>query len=303
MLPRRLLALCLALASGAGAAGCEPPPPKTGLGYTADAERAYQAAMEEFKAKNWIEAQAAFREVKKKYGYTRWARLAELRIADADFEQEKYAEALRGYKAFIHDHKSDTQEVAYARSRAAETQYREISDSLFLASSEERDQAATLDAYRELTSFMRDYPEARESPRVCALLEDVTARLVRHEIYVAKFYLHRDNFDAAVLRLQYALRNYVSDVQCSRTPRPDPPGSDLPPVDVPDADPANAFGLAPEALLLLGETYLKMGRREDAKTSFYVILDRYPTTSQAVAAKKYLDDLPKPNALSGARKG
>jgi len=51
--------------------------------------------------------------------------MAELRIADADFEQEKYTDAIREYKQFVHDHRSDQNEVIYARARTAEAQYRE----------------------------------------------------------------------------------------------------------------------------------------------------------------------------------
>jgi len=282
--------IVLGVALGAGALGCETPPPKTALSYTADAKRAYDEAMTEFRAHNWIESQALFREVKRKYGYSRFARLAELRIADADFEQEKYAEALKGYKSFVHDHRSETDEVAYARARAAETQYREISDSFFLASAEERDQATTREAHKELTSFLKDYPAARESPRICALLEDVTARLVRHELYVARFYLRKDAFEAAVLRVQYALRNYGSEVQCPHaTPRPAPLDDAMPVLDVPDPKPENAYGLIPDALLLLGETYLKMRRPDEAKASFRALIERYPTAGQSVQARKYLD--------------
>ena len=67
------------------------PPPRTGgLGYTANAQHAYDEAMKEFNAHNWAESQPLFTEVKRKFSYTRFARLAELRIADADFEQEKF---------------------------------------------------------------------------------------------------------------------------------------------------------------------------------------------------------------------
>src|SRR5438128_2621937 len=119
----------------------ETPPPKTGgLSYTANAQRQYEEAMKEFNAHNWAESQPLFAELKRKFSYTRWARMAELRIADADFEQEKYAEALREYKQFIHDHKND-EGVEYARERIAETNYKQISDSILLPSADERDQA------------------------------------------------------------------------------------------------------------------------------------------------------------------
>ncbi len=58
-------------------AACEGEPPKTALGYTADAKRAYEAALDEFNAHNWIDAQAMMREVKRKYSYSKYARLAE----------------------------------------------------------------------------------------------------------------------------------------------------------------------------------------------------------------------------------
>ena len=51
----RLLVLLACLAWTAPL-GCEGPASKTALGYTADAKRAYEAAMEEFTAHNWLEA-------------------------------------------------------------------------------------------------------------------------------------------------------------------------------------------------------------------------------------------------------
>ena len=144
-----------------GLTGCEGAPAKTALGYTEDAKRAYDAAMDEFNAHNWIEAQTLFREVKRKYSYSKWARQAELRIADADMEQEKFSDAIREYKDFVHAHRTDEEDVAYARSKIAEATYAEIPESLLLPASEERDQASVVDAYKELREFVSDYPDRR----------------------------------------------------------------------------------------------------------------------------------------------
>lgn len=282
--------LLVATVASLGALGCAEPPPKTALNYTADAKRAYDEAMEELKSKNWLEAQSAFREVKRKYSYSKYARLAELRIADADFEQEKFAEAIRGYKQFIHDHRADVEEVAYARAKVAEAQYNEIADSFLLPAVEERDQAAAVDAYREIKSFLQDYPDGKESRRMCELLEDVTIKLVRHELYVARFYLSRDNFDGAVARLQYALRNYVGTSCSLAALRAPVPGSELE-TRRPSLEPAPAydFGLAPDALLLLGETYLKMRRYPEARTAFTALVDNYGASALIIPARRYLD--------------
>jgi outer membrane protein assembly factor BamD len=263
----RLLLLLACLASTAPL-GCEGPASKTALGYTADAKRAYEAAMEEFTAHNWLEAVNKMREVKRKYSYSRYARLAELRIADADYEQEKFADAIREYRQFVHDHRSDNDEVAYARSRIAQSEYAQITDSVLLAAGEERDQAIVYDAYKELRGFLHDYPESRESPRMRELLAIVTARLVRHELYVARFYLQRDNYDAAVLRIQYALRNFATGTDVGA-----PVGQSL----------------EPEALLLLGQTYLKMHKWADARGAFETITKRFSDSGLIVSARGYLD--------------
>lgn len=270
IIPFVLTALTASAAIGPLAA-CARPDAKTALGYTADAKRKYEEALEEFKARNWLEATQLMREVKRKYSYSKYAKLAELRIADVDYEQEKYADAIRAYRQFIHDHRSDPEEVAYARSRIAEAEYAQIPDSFLLPAGEERDQAGVLDAYKELRGFLHDYPNAKESEHVRELLAEVTARLVRHELYVARFYLQKDNYDAAIARIQYALRNFSAAVQG------------------PNGESTGDSGLEPDALLLLGETYLKMHRWNDARQAFSTIVERYPRSPLTNQAKNYLE--------------
>lgn len=262
--------LALACAFSAGVLGCPKPEARSALSYTADAERAYDQALKEFDSHNWLEAQALFREVKRKYHYSKFAKLSELRIADADFEQEKFSEAIRGYRQFVHDHRSDPEEVAYARSRIAEAQYRQIGESFLLPTADERDQAVILDAFKELKGYVHDYPSSKDSAKIRELLADVTARLMRHELYVARFYLARDNFQAAVYRIQYAMRNFAA-------------GPSLRALD----DHIDS-GLEAEALLLLGEVYLKMKKYGDARDSFGSIVREYPRSPLVVQANNYL---------------
>ena len=189
---------------------CEGEGPKTALGYTEDAKRAYDAAMQEFNAHNWLEAQTMMREVKRKYSYSKYARMAELRIADADFEQEKYLDAIREYKDFVHAHRSDAEDVEYARSQASpRATFSEIPESFLVGPPEERDQATRgrrVQGAQQLPVGLSGRQAG--DPHVRELLAQVVARLVRHELYVARFYLAKDNYDAAVARIQYALRNY-----------------------------------------------------------------------------------------------
>ncbi len=90
-----------------GATGCSDSHTQTALDYTDNARKDYEAALAAFEDKNWELANELLSEVKRKYAYSRYARLAELRLADGNFQQDKYAEAISGYKEFVHDHPND----------------------------------------------------------------------------------------------------------------------------------------------------------------------------------------------------
>jgi outer membrane protein assembly factor BamD len=88
------------------------------LSYTEDARAAYEEAMDSYREKDWESARALFTEVKKLFPQSRFARLAELRIADIDFAQDKFTEAIGSYRTFVTNHRHD-REVEYARYRLA----------------------------------------------------------------------------------------------------------------------------------------------------------------------------------------
>lgn len=228
------------------------------LNYSEDAKRAYDKALAAFDEHDWEKARVLFKEVKRKYSYSRYARLAELRLADTDVASEKLSEAIQGYRSFVHDHRTDP-EVPYARFRICKSLFEQISDGGFLLPPlEERDQATSGESYRELSSFVKDYPSGPYSAQARYMLSVVTGRLMRHELYVAQYYLKRGEFDAAVSRAQYALKNY------------------------------NGSGLEAEALVLLGETYLKMHKAPEARAAFKEMLAKYPAAPFSNTAKNFL---------------
>jgi outer membrane protein assembly factor BamD len=253
-------ALTIAAVATGFLASCGGPPaePHGALTYSDDAKKAYDKAMEAFEAHEWEEAKTLFKEVKRKYSYSRYARLAELRMADADYGSEKLAEAVQAYRSFVHDHRTDP-EVPYARFRVCKALFEQMSEGGFLLPPlEERDQATSVEAYKELTSFVKDYPTGPYAAEGKYMLTVVTGRLVRHELYVGRYYLRNDKFEAAVARIQYGLRTYGDS------------------------------GLEPEALVLLGETYLKMHRAEEARNTFAQVLSQYPSSAFSTAAKNFL---------------
>ncbi len=216
----------LALAGGCASTSSEGS--KT-LNYTDDAKRAYDEALAAYHDKDYESARPLFEEMKKLYPQSVYARLAELRLADIDFAQGKYQDAISSYRGYVSTYRTD-REVEYARYRLAKALFFDIDDTILLPPAEERDQGTTADAYRELRAFLRAYPHSRYKKDVDYMLEVVTERLVRHELYVARYYRRKDNYDAAVGRLDYALRTYAGS------------------------------GLDAEALILKGETLMMLNR-------------------------------------------
>ncbi len=270
----RWLFFLYAIAVTVANAGCDtPPPPSSPLTYSVDAKRAFDAAQALYDAHEWLLAEGRMREVMRKYRYTQYGTLAELRIADIAFEQDKFSEAIVLYRKFIETHRTQENEVVYARSRITESEFRQVPDSFILSTAEERDQGGALDAYREARSFLEDYPRAKECEKVRELYQALTDRLIRHELYVAKFYLDRENYDAAVSRVKYAIGNYGGSANSTSGSR---------------VLLATGGTLEAESLVLLGEVYLRMHKYEEARRAFETVIDRFQSTGHVIAARTHL---------------
>lgn len=266
-LPIVALALC------AGILGCESFDLSGGtratLTYTDDARLAYGQAMGSFRAREWEDAKALFTEVKRLFQYSRYAKLAELRLADIAFEQEKFTDAIAGYREFVQEHRTD-RDIEYAKYRIAKALYLDIDDTLLLPPQEERDQATTIEAHKEVRTFLKDFPRSRYRSDVDYMLQVVTGRLVRHELYVARYYASKDVFEATIARCDYALGAY---------PR---------------------SGLDQETLVLKGETLLKMKKRDEARAVFETLIHDWggPFTT---TAKSFLEEMKRQDAASPPR--
>ena len=262
--------LSAALVAGCGGATSEAEDDtSSALRYGRDARAAYERALLEFRQDDCLEADPIFRNVRRNYPYSRYAALAELRIADCKFNESEYAESIAAYRQFVRFRPSHTQ-VPYARFRIAASYYEQIpSEWLLSPPTHERDQNSTEQALRQLRRFILDYPDDENVAEARDMIAEALRLLAEHELYVARFYRSQDAHPAVVRRLQTLLSSYEGS------------------------------GLEAEALLMLGETYLEMEEPDRARQAFEELVTRFPESDEAGDAQDELRELAVAPAPSG----
>lgn len=221
-------------------------------------EAAFQKAERAMERGDYIDASARYNAIRSQYPYSQFATLSELRLADAYFEEDKFTSAISQYRSFIKLHPNHPQ-VIYANYRVAESFVGQMPKPfLFLPPVHERELASTKDAERELEYFIKKYPESQYSTDAKRQLAQVRRRLADHEMYVAQFYLKKDNPRAAAMRLTYLLANY------------------------------SGVGLDPQSLFLLGRCYLELGDLSKAKTALTDLVQNFGDEPLARQARNYM---------------
>ena len=195
---------------------------------------------------NYKAAIEAFQEVIDNYPYSDYAVMAELKIADAYFDDKRYEEALSYYQDFPELHPNH-ERVPYTVLRSALCHYERVR-------APNRDQRPTREALTQLDRLMSTYPYTPEAEQAEALWRELRTRLGRSVMLIADFYMEREEYQSAADRYRSLLNEF--------------PG----------------LGLDAQALYKLGVCYTKMELNDEAERIFQVILDNYEGTKVADAA-------------------
>ncbi len=256
----RALVVVLLTAALIATAGCGTTTTTGRVKYSVSAQQNYLKGLKQLEKKDWIAAAKYFSFIKSRFPYSKYAVLAELRIADAEFGAGHHLQAIDSYKLFVKFH--PTHEMVtngYASYRIGETYVKMLpGDWWLLPPSHEKDQSATMDAERELRTFMKKYPQSPFRKKAEKMLEKVSKRLAQHEWYVARFYWDRGKPMGTVMRLRRLLDRHAGT------------------------------GYDGDALWLLGKAYVKVKMIKRARKTWQRLIDEHPKHKHASDAREAL---------------
>jgi outer membrane protein assembly factor BamD len=231
--------------------------------YGATAEENYAFCQAASERSDGIEAQKLLEHVRTKYPFSKYAALAELRLADAKYKQDRFLEAGEAYAAFVKLHPGHD-EADHAEFQSALCSVKDApSDFALFPPAEEKDLKAVRAAAEKLQAFLKDRPASPYRAEAEKLLRVSRDRLAAHEWYVADFYLRRRRWAGAAGRLEGLLKDH--------------PGSSR----------------EPEAMLRLAQVYLAMKEDFRAQQAAQRLVARYPDDPRRAEAEALLAGLRK----------
>ena len=145
-------------------------------------------------------AAEAFQNVKDRFPYSKYAVLAELKMADALYQRRLYDEAFEAYNDFerLHPKNSNIPYVIYRKGMSYFSQ----------ASTIDRDQSYIHLAKDEFARLVRKFPKTQYAAKAHNKIRECYTSLAKYELYVGHFYYKRKEYQAAIGRYRYLLENY-----------------------------------------------------------------------------------------------
>jgi len=163
-------------------------------------EQLVQEGSSQFRNKDFKDSIKSFTTLKDWYPFSKYAILAELKIADAHYELKEYEEAIFAYQEFESLHPKN-EAIAYVIYRTGLCWFDRI-DTV------DRDQKAAERALAEFKRLVDRFPDSPQAAKASKQIKLCIQSLAGHEFYVAQFYFNTKQYKAAMKRFENLFANY-----------------------------------------------------------------------------------------------
>lgn len=156
--------------------------------------------MEAFNSQRYRYAIESFDKLKNWYPFSKYAILAELKIADAHFYLGEYEAAIAAYESFenLHPRNEATPYVIFQRGLSYIEQMETV----------DRDQTAAKKAIEIFNRLKKAYPDSEYTAQADNYIRLSMKNMAGHEFYVGEYYFKSRHYKAAAVRFRTVVSNY-----------------------------------------------------------------------------------------------
>ncbi|MFH0996787.1 MAG: outer membrane protein assembly factor BamD [Pseudomonadota bacterium] len=156
--------------------------------------------MEAFNRQRYRSAIESFDKLKDWYPFSKYAILAELKIADAHFYLGEYEAAVVAYESFenLHPRNEAIPYVIFQRGMSFIEQMETV----------DRDQTSAKKAIETFNRLKKTYPTSEYTAQADTYIRLSLKNMAGHEFYVGEFYFKNKHYKAAVVRFRTVVSSY-----------------------------------------------------------------------------------------------
>lgn len=199
-----LAAASLTLLAACGTIGVDPTAKMT-------PEQLYAEAKDEIAAGNWQRAREMLTRLESRYPFGRYAQQAQIEIAYTYYKEGESAQAISACDRFLklNPNHPFADYVYYLKGLATFNDDLGLFGRTFGMDPTARDPKAMREAFDVFKELVARFPDSRYAADANARLSYLVSAMAQSEVNIARFYLQRGAYVAAVQRAQGAVRDYA----------------------------------------------------------------------------------------------
>jgi len=206
----RSLAVIAALFLATLLAGCGLLPEQKDETIGWSANKLYAEAKDAMNEASYEKAIKYFEKLESRYPYGRFAQQAQIDIAYAYWKDNEPASAVAACDRFIklHPNHPNVDYVFYLRGLVNFNEDLGLLGQISRQDMTERDPKGAREAFDAFRELVTRFPDSKYTPDAILRMKYLVNALASLEVHVARYYMKRNAYVAAINRAQFALKNY-----------------------------------------------------------------------------------------------
>ena len=172
-------------------------------------QKIYAAAEEKMRDRDYDKAIKFYEIIESRFPHGRYAMQGQLEIAYAYYKKQEAASAMAAADRFIklHPHHPNV-DYAYYLKGLANFNERGIVEKLTQQQIDDRDTKSLRESFLAFKELVTRYPNSKYTKDATQRMTFLVNTLAGNELHVARYYMKREAYVAAVNRCKYVLENY-----------------------------------------------------------------------------------------------